>query len=462
MLKRRGVTSTAAIGILIVGLLIGAGSIYVATPSLTSGNASTTTKTTTTTTTVTGQGGLCSGTTVTIGALLDLSGSLKDQGTVSKYGQALAIQDINNWLNEGSCDLTFKASVQDDGHHPTTSLQQLQSLAAAGVSVVVGPLYSDAVVNDLSYADSSHIVMISPSSTAASLSIDNDYLFRTVPTDLYQGRADAKMMVQNGVQAAIIINCVGTYSGGLANATKVDFANAGGHIVDQIQYTTCDVGDDLTPVLSKMITDWNTAAQTYDPSKIAIYAVSFEELTTLLIQANASATYRPLLNTVQPWYGDDGQAQDAVISDPATAGYLMAQIRMQSTVFAPSSLAGSTREADFSTRFQQAYGRPPTIYGEGAYDDTWIAALSVLAAGKNDGPSIQKVLPGVADNYFGVTGWTLLGPSGDEIPLTGYQIWAVTIDNTKNPATFWIQTGGWDVHTNTVTWTRTCGTGLCT
>ena len=59
-----------------------------------------------------------------------------------------------------------------------------------------------------------------------------------------------------------------------------------------------------------------------------------------------------------------------------------------------------------------------------AYEATWVAALSVLAAGQNNGQAIQKALPGVANNYFGASGWTQLQASGDEAPV-GYSIYEV-------------------------------------
>ena len=93
-------------------------------------------------------------------------------------------------------------------------------------------------------------------------------------------------------------------------------------------------------------------------------------------------------------------------------------------------------------------GQTPDSYAINAYDATWVAALSVLAAGQNNGQAIQKALPGVASNYFGASGWTKLQPSGDEAPV-GYYIYEV---QTVSGTTQWVLAGTYSAATDTVAW----------
>src|SRR5437867_7580921 len=123
--------------------------------------------------------GLClSGKTITIGELLDLSDGLATQGVRAKDGSAIAINDINSFLSSAGCDLRFSLTVDDYALNPSLALADLQSLAASGVQVVVGPLNSGTALFLLSFANSNHIVLISHSSTSLALAIPNDYLFR--------------------------------------------------------------------------------------------------------------------------------------------------------------------------------------------------------------------------------------------------------------------------------------------
>jgi ABC-type branched-subunit amino acid transport system substrate-binding protein len=127
MPKKRVVSLVIAVVMLVAGVAAGVGVTYI---GLNGGAASAT---------------LCtSGKTITIGELLDLSGSLSDQGKKAQDSSSIAITDINSALSASNCNLRFATAIDDYAHDNTKALTQLQSLAASGVQVVVGPLNSAA------------------------------------------------------------------------------------------------------------------------------------------------------------------------------------------------------------------------------------------------------------------------------------------------------------------------------
>ncbi len=83
-----------------------------------------------------------------------------------------------------------------------------------------------------------------------------------------------------------------------------------------------------------------------------------------------------------------------------------------------------------------------------AYDAAWVAALTILATGKNSGAAIQAALPAVANNYFGASGWTELQASGDEAP-TGYSIYEVQASSTGDT---WVLAGTYTAATDSIAW----------
>ena len=169
----------------------------------------------------------------------------------------------------------------------------------------------------------------------------------------------------------------------------------------------------------------------------------------MILQAHTSS-YPSFPWTSLPWFGTDGEAQDAVIVNATTSGPSVAQVILPSTVYAP---VNNSRTLAFYTRFANAYpGNYCDSYCLGAYDDVWLGANAILQAGANDGTAVQAVLSTVADNFYGVTGWMGLQPSGDRIP-SSYQIWKVVNQGSPMKPT-WVLAGSWDDATDTVTWTN--------
>ena len=390
--------------------------------------------------------GLClSGKTITIGELLDLSDGLATQGVRAKDGSAIAISDINSFLSSAGCDLRFSVTVDDYALSPSLALADLQSLAASGVQAVVGPLNSGTAVFLLSFANSNHIVLISPSSTSLAPAIPNDYLFRTAPNDGVQGLADARMMIDRGASALIIVQRHDSYGNFLANATAQRFKALGGHVIDIIPYDTLTT--DFTPVLATLYNDFQTANSTY-PNSVAMDFVSFEELAQIITQAEQQ--HPSLLNGKLPWFGTDGEVQDPILSGDPIAGPLLAKVRVPSTIYA---FPNNTKTERLYSAFSNTYpGDICDFFCAGAYDDVWLAALATLQAGSYNGTRIQAMLPTVASNYYGVTGWLQLDQNGDRA-VTLYQIWKVVIQGTTTTPS-WVIAGTWDSTTDIITWTN--------
>lgn len=395
--------------------------------------------------------GLCaSGRTLTIGELTDLTDGLSSQGIRAKDSSLLAINDVNSFLSTSGCNLKFAITIDDYALDNSKALTALQSLAAAGAQVVVGPLNSGAAAYIKSYADSNKIVLISPSSTSVALAIPGDYLFRTAPNDRWQGQADARIAVDRGAKALIIVERHDAYGDALANATKTYFTLDGGAKVDVIPYdtSTTDFSVTLTTLANDFTTD-NSTSGGY-PNQVAIDAISFEEFGQMLQQAN---TQQPkLLNAKLPsaktgWFGTDGEAQDSVIVN-ATYGNLVSKVVLPSTLY---GYVNNTKTQALYTAFGSAYsGQICDAYCLGAYDDVWLAALATLQAGAYNGASIQAVMLTVAGSYFGVTGPNTLEASGDRV-ATVYGVWkVVTISGTQT----WVPAGTWTSSSDSIAWTN--------
>jgi branched-chain amino acid transport system substrate-binding protein len=456
-LKMRGASTAAVVGSLIVGLLVGAGAIYVAGPSLGMGSTTTVTAsgsgatTTVTTTALSGatSGGLCNGQSITIGALNDLSGELSAQGKGDLAAEQIAITEINAQLASAGCKLTFTLNNQDYGLDNTKALNDLTAMAAAGTQVVIGPLNSGTAAAILSYANSNHIVLISPSSTSQALHVTdntNNYLFRTAPNDGAQGQGIAREVLTQGAKAVIIVNRDDTYGDGLGNATATSLKADGlaaSQIAGPFKYDPATT--DFTSLITQMTTSFNQLNTGAAAGHVAIVDVAFQEIGTLLQQASKQSA--AIYNNV-PWYGSDGEAQNSLLSN-STVGQYTAHVELPSTLF---NVVNNSKTIAF---FQKYAGTSQlaAIVGGGVfytlegYDDVWLAALSIMTAGQNSGTAVHAVYPNVANGFYGLTGWE--GIAGNDRIPGSYQIWKVV---AKGSTYTWVLAGSWDFNSDKVTW----------
>ena len=422
-----------------MGLLVGAGITYVAAPSLGVG----------------GSAGLCNGQTITIGALNDLSGGLSVQGAGTQAAENLAITDVNTYFQNSGCNLKFALNSQDYKLDDATAQSIMSTFHSDGIQVVIGPLNSGTAGALLSYANSNHMVMISPSSTSAALAIANDYLFRTAPNDYAQGQADAKEILSTGAQAVIVVNRDDTYGNGLANSTVGWLKQDDSSILIGGPTKYGQTASDFTSTISAMVSQYNDFASKVGAAHVAIYIVAFQEYGAILQQVHTQAPQ--LLGISIPWFGMDGIAQNGDLSNSSsTVASYAAKVGVYSTLF--GLLTNNTKTTDFYNRIAGTSAGAKILAGGAFYDfegynDVWLAALSIVSAGANNGQDIKNVLPSVASNFYGLTGPESLNAAGDRalFPGSGYQIWKVVA--TGGSSWEWVLAGAWDYATNSVSWT---------
>jgi branched-chain amino acid transport system substrate-binding protein len=413
------------------------------------GAGSTVTKTVTTAISSAQAGGLCNGQTITIGALNDLSGQLSAQGKGDLAAENIAITELNAYTKASGCSLTFALDNKDYALQNQQALTDLQAMYTAGEQVVVGPLNSGTAEFILSYANSNHIVLISPSSTSPALHVTDttqNYLFRTAPNDAAQGQAIAREVLTQGAKAVVLINRDDTYGGGLANATS-SFLQKDGMAASSIggPYKYATSTTDFTALITQVTNEYNTLNTGAAAGHVAIVSISFQELGSLLSQAS---TQSPTIYNDVPWYGSDGEAQNTVLSNSSVGTYT-SHVVLPSTLF---NVVNNSRTLSFYSTYA---GTPAlaAITGGGVfytmegYDDVWLAALSIMTAGQNSGTAIHNVFVQVATGFYGLTGWE--GLSGNDRIPGSYQIWKCV----PSGSTFtWVLAGTYDYNTDEVTW----------
>ncbi len=131
---------------------------------------------------------------MSVGILLPETGDLASVGGPMIQAAQLPVTQVNDAEPAG---LTVNAQLEDTQTSPSAGTAAAESLVSAGVPSVCGSASSgvNVPVSQQVFIPN-EIVGCSPSSTALSVSNleDDDYIFRTAPSDILQGRVMAQVM----------------------------------------------------------------------------------------------------------------------------------------------------------------------------------------------------------------------------------------------------------------------------
>ena len=355
--------------------------------------------------------------TVNIGLLFPLTGDLASHGEEERLAAELAVDDFNEYLAEKDSTWSLNGIVDDSQTNPVISLEKVTAMHAKGANVVVGPATSAALRNLAGYTSANNIIMISHGSTAPSLAIPDDNIFRTVPDDNNQGPVLASLVASYGAEVLIPVWRGDAWGDGLSEATARSFAEAG-YIVDEgIRYNPeAPEFSASTSLLAEQVQEY---VDEYGADKVGILLISFSEV----LQFMQSAAGHDVLSDVR-WFGSDGSTNEqSIIEDPIGLNFAY-ETNLTTVQFAASDNPINDRVTE---HVRSELGRIPNVYAYSAYDAVWLAGLAMEAAQSADPNDIKANLMSVAENHIGAVGSTKLNEAGD-LDSTAYAIWTIQDD----------------------------------
>ncbi len=368
------------------------------------------------------------GDTVNIGALLPLSGVRASSGKSTEAALERAVEDVNEYFSRTNSSKRFNIVVQDTVSDPATSLEKLKLLAENGIRIVIGPATSANVEAVKDYADKNDIIITSHSSTAPSLAVAGDNLFRFVPNDLEQAKVIATEMWNQGVRMVVPLWRDDIYGHELMREIRNEFQKLGGRFdenSDNIGYAPRTgqlaaslhrinfiMWDNTLKTLEKRV---ENAMSNYTPEQIGVFMVSLDEVTPLLIQAY----HHPILSKVR-WFGSDGTALNENLVRNSESALFAINTSFSSPIF--SLQYGNKEKLDqLMEEIRSRVHVTPSPYSAVAYDAFWVAAMAENITMLNKGnytsreivDGLKEAIVDSANSYFGVTGNTSLNSVGD-------------------------------------------------
>ena len=376
---------------------------------------------------------------VDIGALVVLEGASFDD-TPRLEAMRLAIDDYNKANEDRGAVYLNLVPVNvslSPGGATASSPSALDAITAAhndnGIKYYVGPSTSGNSGRVLDFANSNNITLISPSSTAPSLSNASDALFRLVPNDSLQGRvlADiihnhqgaiiASLINQSDAEQVVTIVRDDAWGNGLHTSTSTRFDT------HNITVTRIAHGEDDA--------DWSNVAMQLNSTigslrgngsaapAIAVLHIGFPG--DFAAVAAQSGTYGAL-KTV-PWYGTDGIARNSAIVENATVAQFADDVNLTATQF---DIVSNAKLAEVAAALAARGIGEGSVYRYSAYDSVFVLGRSIEAALENAGSTytpadVRMSVRAAASAYEGALGDIELNAAGDLRTPNSYSAWTV-------------------------------------
>ncbi len=366
-----------------------------------------------------------------IGVLASLTGSGNSLGQDTVAALQIATDQLDAEAKANQGGYRFHLFVRDTQQDPVKALAAIKDLDKRGVQIIVGPQTSAEVAMIKPFADAHNILVISQGSTASSLAIAGDNIFRVCPNDKREAAAIVALMQHDGIHAIVPLWRNDAGNNGLHDSVKAAFENIGGTVTSGFQYqpTTTDFSAATASVASQIQSLVTAGA---DPNSIAIYLAAFDEAVGVFHSAAAN----PTLSSAR-WYGSDGVALSAALTGDASASAFAASAYYPNPTFGLDDALQNLWQP-VANAIETRTGITPDAFALSAYDALFVVERALRITGNlKDFASFKSAFVDAANAYSGVTGSTALDTAGDRLSAD-FDFWAV---RQVNGTFSWVRIG---------------------
>ncbi len=312
--------------------------------------------------------------TIKVGLMMAFSGGSASMG----YGVNTGVQLAKKQLNADNIEIVQVDSKCD----PLIASEVVKTLIDQNVVAIIGEGCSSATVAALPAVNNANIPLISPSASSPTLTIPNDYFFRVVPPDTYQGAFMANTIYDKGYRNVAIFYTNEPYGSGMNTEFRTDFENLGGTVV-----TSATAEPDVIDLKTQM-----------EQIKAANPEVLFIAPNSVVSAAAAMKVAREVGITA-PFYGADIMYNSALIENAP-------QVAEGLTISSFPTGTDSFKQAIFNEtqKNEQLYAASQ------AYDIIHLLKIAV-EKGATTGEEIKNILPSI--EFSGVSGHIKFDENGD-------------------------------------------------
>ena len=353
-----------------------------------------------------------------VGVLASLTGSWSSLGQTTVAALEIAEEQIKAEAIRQHGGYRFHFFVRDTQLDPSQALDAIQDLDRRGVKIIIGPQSSAEVAMIKPYADAHDILVVSQGSTASSLAIAGDNIFRFCPNDTREAEAIVALMWHDGIRAIVPLWRNDAGNNGLHDSVQSAFQLQGGTVEAGYQYepTTSDFSVATGSVAGQID---NLVGGGTDPATIGVYLAAFDEVVDVFHSAQGNTT---LSNTA--WYGSDGVALSAALTGDSTAAAFADSVGYPNPIFGLDD-ALQNEWQPIADEIEARTGITPDAFALSGYDALFVVQRALEDVGDlRDFPAFKAAFVDEASAYEGVTGSTALDAAGDRLKRD-FDFWAV-------------------------------------
>ena len=281
--------------------------------------------------------------------------------------------------------------LMDEKGDPTEAVNAYNSMVSQGVVAVIGDVTSKPCQAVADVAVEDNMPMLTPTGTAAGITLTGDNVFRTCYTDPFQGTIMATFAADNlgAKKVAILSNNSSDYSSGLVQAFKEQAASKGLEVVGEQSYADADI--DFNSQINNLIA----------AAPEAIFVPDYYNKVALILDQLRAAGYDG------PVLGGDGW--DGVLN-------ILSADKMsvtENTYFANHYADEDEKAAKFLADYKAKFNLDGRSFSALGYDSAYIIAQAIENAGSTDSQAIINAM--AAADYDGITGHITFDENGDPI-----------------------------------------------
>ena len=340
-------------------------------------------------------------TTVKIGGLAPLTGSLAIYGVTTTNGAELAVKEIN--ANGGINGKQIDYIVLDTKGDATESVMAYNKLVDDKVAAVIGDITSKPTVAVAEIAAQDNMPMITPTGTQVDITEAGPNVFRVCFTNPYQGTVLATLAKERfGAQTAgILVNNSSDYSDGIAKAFTEQAEKLGINITVKEGYADGD--RDFRAQLTKI--------STVNPDVLLIPEY-YEQASLIAAQARE-------MGVKSIFVGSDGW--DGISKTLDETAYKVIENSYFTNHF--SMQDDSPKIQNFIKAYKDTYKEDPSAFSALGYDAIYMMKEAIEKAGSTEKQAIVDALKDI--EYDGITGYLTFDENNNPVK-------AVTILKIQN------------------------------